>query len=417
MKKMLFLTSELPWPLHSGGKLKTFKLLESLASKYDVTLVCPLKGEDEQYLNEFCRLSPCRIHLHEPVDRARNATNLVKSYIAGVPLNVLRSYSEQLASRTRKIAAHFDVIFLDHYELHYYIPQSQFGKVIYHAHNTYHKIWQTYAATPGNILFRAAAWLEFKRVKTCEKRLCKKVRLVLAAPGDIEILSQGLSGSVPFHPTYHLGNSSQLTMPDLAFDRSKHKLVYVGFLGWEPNSAGLLWFIERVWPRLVNVFPELTFDIVGKNPDQRLSSAVAQHRGITLCGFVEDLETVYQQGSVSVAPLLFGSGMKVKVLDAMSRGLPVATTSIGAESIACDHGEHLMIGDTPELMTENITQLLRDEGLWNRLQLSSRQLIREHYTWESMFSEMHRVIDCLDICVTDRRSSDVMLQLSLVGER
>jgi glycosyltransferase involved in cell wall biosynthesis len=169
--------------------------------------------------------------------------------------------------------------------------------------------------------------------------------------------------------------------------------MYVGFLGWEPNIQGLLWFMEKVWPRLLDKHPDLRFDIVGKNPNNRLKKAVELHPGITLTGYVPNLQAVYRDSRVSVAPLLFGSGMKVKVLDAMARGIPTVTTSVGAEGIEVENGRHLLIEDDPARMAERINELLDNPVLWNRLQTASRELIQQQYTWRRLFREMHRTID------------------------
>ena len=168
--------------------------------------------------------------------------------------------------------------------------------------------------------------------------------------------------------------------------------MYVGFLGWEPNSQGLLWFIEEVWPQLVKRHPDLLFDIVGKNPGQRLQQAVAPHKGMSLKGFVPDLQEIYRDSRVSVAPLLFGSGMKVKVLDAMARGMPTVTTSVGAEGIDLEPGKHLLVADDPATMAASIDSLLTDPQLWQHLQHNSRALINERYTWRQLFTQMHQAM-------------------------
>jgi glycosyltransferase involved in cell wall biosynthesis len=189
--------------------------------------------------------------------------------------------------------------------------------------------------------------------------------------------------------TYHLGDDRQLDLPSLRFAETCKKLMYVGFLGWEANAQGLLWFIETVWPRLLARHPDLEFDIVGKGADARLEAAVAPHEGIRLLGFVDDLQSVYRDSRVSVAPLLFGSGMKVKVLDAMARGIPTVTTSVGAEGIAAENGQHLMIADEAIDMAGHIDRLLEDAALWNHLQYESRALVRDRYTWRQLFDAMH----------------------------
>jgi glycosyltransferase involved in cell wall biosynthesis len=392
MQKLLFITPELPYPPHSGGKVKSLMLLHALAERYDVTLACPLKGEDASYLEEFHSRSPCVYHLHAPLDVPRSARNLAASYLKNWPLNVQRTVHPRLSAQISELAGHFDVVMMDHYEVFPYLPHTYEGLVVYHAHNAYYQLWERYASLPGNLALRAAAWAEARRVRRYEASVAKRADLVFAAPNDAdELVASGVEAGSIRH-TYHLGDDSQLDLPELSLEKTKKKLMYVGYLGWEPNVQGLLWFVNAVWPILVRKHPDLVFEIAGKGADQRLRDAAAHHPGIRLRGFVEDLEQIYCDSRVSVAPLLFGSGMKVKVLDALSRGMPTVTTSVGAEGIKAEHGRHLMISDSPESMAADIFALLDDRILWNKLRVESRSLVRENYTWRGLFDSMHRDI-------------------------
>ena len=393
MKKLLFITTDRPYPAQSGGKVKSLKLLQSLAKRYQVTLACPLKRDDVRHVEDFHAMSPCFDHLHEEVEVPRTPANLAISYRRGVPLNVHRTRGTDLQARIAKVASRFDIVFLDHYEVFPYLPRGFEGLTVYHAHNAYFKMWARYAGLPGNPAMRAAAWLESIRVRRYEARVGRAVDLVFAAPNDArELIASGVPGG-KIQDTYHLGDDRQLALPDLRFTDTREKLMYVGFLGWEPNVQGLLWFIEQVWPLAKARHPDLRFDIVGKDPDRRLQEAVTASDGIVLRGFVNDLQEIYRDSRVSVAPLLFGSGMKVKVLDAMARGMPTVTTSVGAEGIAVEHGRHLMVTDDPPAMADSIHTLLTDPELWERLQQHSRALVAERYTWRQLLNQMHRAID------------------------
>ncbi|MEH6585714.1 MAG: glycosyltransferase [Halioglobus sp.] len=415
MKKLLFITPELPYPAQSGGKVKSLKLLHSLAERYQVTLACPLKLEDASFVEEFHAVSPCHKHLHDAVAIPRSPVNLVKSYLRGIPLNVHRTHSQQLQAQIAAVAGEHDVVFLDHYEVFPYVPKEFGGLTVYHAHNAYFKMWQRYSQLPGNPLMRFAAYLEGIRVKDYEASVARDTDLTFAAPNDAQELKQLGIEERKLHHTFHLGDDQQLELPDLRHANTEKKLMYVGFLGWEPNAQGLLWFLEQVWPLLVKRHPDLKFDIVGKNPDKRLQAAAAEWDGISLKGFVPDLQEIYSDSRVSVAPLLFGSGMKVKVLDAMARGMPTVTTSVGAEGIDIEHGKHLLVADNPDDMVNEVDRLLTDSALWQRLQLNSRALITERYTWRQLFSQMHKTLDA-GLCATKPSSrSGEMRQLQHAG--
>ncbi len=393
MKSLLFITPELPYPPQSGGKVKSLKLLHSLADHYEVTLACPLKMDDATHVEEFHQVSPCDGHLHETVNIPRSPRSLVTSYLRRVPLNVHRTYSARLSDQIAALADSYDVIFLDHYEVYTYLPHSYRGLTVYHAHNAYFKMWQRYSELPGNPVLRLAAWLEAYRVRNFEAEVAGTCDITFAAPNDAkELMSQGVPEE-KMRNTFHLGDDSQLELPELRYEDTQKKLMYVGFLGWEPNSQGLLWFIQQVWPLLLKRHPDLRFDVVGKDADIRLQQAVAEFDGISLRGFVDDLQTVYRDSRVSVAPLLFGSGMKVKVLDAMARGMPTVTTSVGAEGIEIENSKHLLVADDPAEMADHIDDLLSDPVLWQRLQRCSRALVQERYTWTQLFKQMHSALD------------------------
>ncbi|MFN3235579.1 MAG: glycosyltransferase [Pseudomonadales bacterium] len=394
MKKLLFMTPELPFPAHSGGKLKSLKLIEHLQRHFDVTLCCPLKGDDAAHLGEFQDAYPMLEVVSERVVVARSAGNLLRSYVQKQPLNVLRTASKQLQTKVSAIIDEFPVVFLDHYEVGQFLPDSYTGTVIYHGHNAYHRIWQTYSHSTRNPFYKLATHFEANRVKQFEVAVANRSDLVFAAPDDLTALSTAGVNQPEMAETYHLGEyGNGETGP--SWYQLEANLVYVGFLGWEANVQGLLWFIHNVWPRLQQKHPELKFRIVGKNADERLRKAAARHPNIELLGFVKDLDDVFSHSLVCVAPLTFGSGMKVKILSALARGIPVATTPIGAESIAAEHREHMMIAKTADEMALDIDELLMNQTLWQRLANNSRQLIKDKYTWERLFADMDAVMSRL----------------------
>ena len=111
-----------------------------------------------------------------------------------------------------------------------------------------------------------------------------------------------------------------------------------------------------------------------------------------LTGFAEDLEPYYARCRVFVAPLRFGSGMKVKIVNAFYRGIPVVTTPTGAESLDVQHMQHAAIADNPETMAELCSLLLRDMGAWERLRNNSRHLAARRYTWQQVFDNLEKAL-------------------------
>ena len=132
----------------------------------------------------------------------------------------------------------------------------------------------------------------------------------------------------------------------LDIDRRSGLLFVGGFLH-SPNAAAVLWFAHNVWPLIVDQRPDMAFRIVGANPPAEVV-ALRDQAGIEVLGYVPDLTDLFSSSRMSVVPLTFGAGVKGKLGQSMAYGLPVVATSIGAEGMPLEHGQHLLIADEPQ---------------------------------------------------------------------
>ena len=394
MSKLLMITIELPYPPSSGGRMKSWNMLKFLSQHFNVGLACPVKYGTKEIAAMTSQID-LRHFLHDTVEIPRSGKSLAQSYWHGMPINVFRSRSAALKKQIAAIAHEYDVIVLDHYESGQYLPDNFQGQVVFHAHNATYLMWERYAQSDANFLYRFVTWLEGKRVKSAEVQLCQRAQLVFASPNDIDSLVDAGADRQKCRETYHLGDDSQLALPSIAFKDTQKTLLYVGTLNWEANVDGLLWFFEKVWPLVVAEQPDTRMQVVGSKPDPRLTRAAAHDPRIEFTGFVEDLEPLFQVSRLFLAPLRFGSGIKVKVLNAMCRGLPTITTPVGAEGLAAQHMQHLSITETAEDMARSILHLMQNETDWQRLETQSRALVREKYTWKKVLGYMVDQINTL----------------------
>ncbi len=392
MKSLLFLTPGLPYPPHCGARLKSLRLLDALAERYRVTLASPLSAEEEPYRAEFAKRSPCVAHLHPRIEADSDRMADGDGALNGIPEPTSPTHDCTLARGIRCLAAKADLIVIDHYQMADYVPAGFEGTVIYHAHNAYHQLWSRFGRTDLEPLALLGNQMRARRVRRAELAAAHRADLVFAAPQDAEFLIQAGVDEGKIEHTYHLGDDTQLELPPLRFGKDKERIMYVGNLGGGANTAGLLWFLEQVWPRLRAVRPGLEFDIAGKDADARVQALVARSPGARLLGFVEDLQPIYEGARVSVAPLFFGGGMQVKMLDAMARGLPTVTTTVGAQGIDGQDGQHFRVADDPQGAAEAVLDLLDNESLWRSMSVAARELVASRYTWRTLFAHMHRAI-------------------------
>jgi glycosyltransferase involved in cell wall biosynthesis len=136
--------------------------------------------------------------------------------------------------------------------------------------------------------------------------------------------------------------------------------------------------MREVYPRVRQKLPNVRLDIIGDNPSAAIA---AYNRGeVRVRGYVSDVESYLRDARVFVAPLRFGAGIKGKVGEAMAHGIPVVTTSIGAEGFGLTHGLDVMIADDPESFAAVIQQLYSDQELWQRVVDNSRRRIETYFT-------------------------------------
>jgi len=391
--KILFLTTQLPYPPVSGGVIKTWNLVKHWSSN-ELMLVCALKEGEEKQLEEFREKVP-RIKLFtSSFDRKRTPLNLLRSFFTAPSLNVFRNYNKELEAKVKEWAPQCDLIFVDHYEMGQY-AQKAFGKpVILHEHNAEFVMWERLAEIENNPLKKVLIKLEASRIKRAEKMYADNASVVFAAPNDIEELAAIGVDPKKLKPTYHLGEDFLLERPNLEYDQTEKALLFVGTLTWEANVDGLLWFLNKIYPSVLKSHPDIHFYIVGKNPDPRLVSICQKFDSIELTGFVEDLEPYFKKARAFVIPLRFGSGIKVKLLNAMYRGIPIVTTPIGTEGLEVVSGRDLFCTQSEKEQVEAISILIDSKSQWESLRDHSRE-IAKNYTWEKLLSDHDEVINSL----------------------
>jgi glycosyltransferase involved in cell wall biosynthesis len=158
-------------------------------------------------------------------------------------------------------------------------------------------------------------------------------------------------------------------------------VLFVGGFWHRPNGDAVTWFVEKIWPQVRRQLPECRCRIAGSNPDDEVL-ALAAVPGVEILGFVPDLTPLFDSARVFIAPLRYGAGVKGKVGQGLVQGLPVVTTSIGAEGMNLVDGEHALIADDPDSFASEVVRLLRDDALWTRLQAQGVALARSNLSVE-----------------------------------
>tara|TARA_B110000240_G_C13433524_1_gene424820 strand:+ start:121 stop:1308 length:1188 start_codon:yes stop_codon:yes gene_type:complete len=388
MQKMLYITTQLPCPPVSGGVIKSWRMINHYSKLYELSLFCFFKGKDIQWKGQFERRINLKDFRYQEFEIRRSYKALVNSYFTNKSLNLYRNYSSEAKKTIEEMLKGIDILFVDHYEMFQYVPKNFEGKVVLHQHNAEFVLWNRFAKIEKSVIKRNFLYLESKRIQRAEKEYCKRADLVLAAPNDIDqLMSLGII-KTKFRETYHLGEDDLLLEETIKFEDTEKVIMFLGTLNWEANVDGLIHFMDEVFPEILKKEPDTKLYIIGKDADNRIVSRCENHDNILLTGFVENVEPFYKKARVFILPMRFGSGIKVKFLNALYRGIPTVSTDIGAEGLEVEHENEVLIANTDEEFTSQTLELLKNKTLWAKIQNQGRALAQEKYLWKNHLSKL-----------------------------
>lgn len=172
-------------------------------------------------------------------------------------------------------------------------------------------------------------------------------------------------------------------------------LVFTGVMNGPKNVEAVLFFYSKIFQIVKDKYPSIILYLVGQNPSSEILE-LRKDPSVVITGFVEDLRPYVSNASVFICPHISGSGMKNKVLEAMSMGKAVVSTSVGALGIKNTHNnEHIIISDDPFEFASKIIELLSDEYLRTKIGDNARKFIVDNYSWDSIAKEVHYLFESL----------------------
>ncbi len=399
MARILFLTELLPYPLVSGAKIRAYYVLRHLAQKHRVTLLSFVRDDDrredvahlEGFLERVYTVPMRRSMLH-------NVRAGLVSLATGRPAIIAREENEAMRRQVEQLLAtgSFDVVHADQ------IPMAQFGLLgagqgrgtgrLLDEHNATFQILERLAAHEPSPWKRALLRREAGAFGRYEAAMCRRFdHVVFVTNEDRQAMlaraGEGSRGSrtsvIPICVDTHVASP----VPPVA---APNRVTILGTMFWPPNVEGLDWFWQNVWPQVRARVPQARLTCIGKRPPERIL-ALNQEPNVEIPGYVPDLAPYLAETAVMVVPLHSAGGMRVKILDAWCWGVPVVSTTIGAEGIAARNGEDILIADSPEAFASAVVQVLSDEQLGRRLRAACRRRVEEQYDWRRVYGAWDEV--------------------------
>ena len=376
MKPLLFaVCPRPPHPTRDGSAIRNYHLLSAFAEEFRVTAFVLLPP----HLRELSEELPEGV----VVERFPQSPRTVRRVAALAASAIGRAYSpflyrsRPLAMRLRQLASTEKPDWIVAHSYHVApLALDAFGPLWIDFHNLDSELWRRMGESAPSRMARAFARSQAPRVSRVESALVARAAGISCVS---ERESELLARLAPEVPRVVVPNGVDLDRYSYrAEPASEEILFYVGDLTWPPHAQGLAWFRRDVWPLVARARPEARVEVVGRG------TAPGNEGRFTFFGEGDDTRPHWSRAAVAVVPLLAAAGTRLKILEAAACGVPVVSTSVGAEGLDFDDPGEIRIADRAEDLAAAVSELLADPEARRRQAAGARGRVEERYCWKSI---------------------------------
>jgi glycosyltransferase involved in cell wall biosynthesis len=381
--KVLAVTSQAPWPLNSGGHLRSFHLLRALARRFSVRLVTGPAGAEAD-------LNPLRREGIGVVVGGGGRTRLGEAWRAGAAALSGQPYVFYRRHDRRSVRAALrdqisrdppDILYLDHLDSFAFRRLAPEVPAVLDLHNIYSSLARRTAEEQCSPVRRLYLLREARLLERVEREAVRASELVFAVseedadhlrscpPANVRVIPNGVD--VGAYRDLPVGR------PD-----GPPLVLFVGTLSWGPNVAAARHLVETVLPGLRSSVPDARVRIVGRSPTPDLLR-LAGESGVEVVGDAPDVRPHLREARVLCVPLVAGGGTRLKILEAFAAGLPVASTPVGCEGLQVTPEEHLLVAELAGLAPA-VARLLQQPDAATRMAERARHLAEAVYDWQAI---------------------------------
>lgn len=383
--KILMLTQIVPFPPDSGPKVKTYSTLRYLAQRHDVHLLSFARSSAEEDAARQLR-SLCASATTIPIKRSsiRDALYLAKSVMSGRPFLIERDDVLAMRAAVKTLARTLDVdaVHADQLSMAQFAVDVPVKLRVLDEHNAVWTIVRRAAGQERSLVRRPLAEIEWRKLKAYEGEVCRRFdRVTTVSREDLEDLEEAARGV--FNASIIPIAVATDELPVIPRSEEARDIVSVATMFYPPNAEGISWFATEILPLIRQRIPDVRLRVVGSRPPTSITGLASDASGIDVMGYIPDLEPVLRRAGVVIVPLRAGSGMRVKILEAFARGIPVVSTPIGVEGIDAKAPDHLLVGETAEDFAGAVVRVLTEPAEAARLGAAGRALVEARYDWRS----------------------------------
>lgn len=396
--KVLFITNLVPYPLDNGGKIKTYNMLKMISVDNEIDLCCFHENNmNNNCINELKKICKNVYSFEKKITTSTNHKYMIKLAIKSIfsfyPLTVLKfedSRMKKLINDLRK-KNNYDVIYIDHLQLSIYLKEGFRELKILDEHNCESMIMKRTFLEEKNILKKIFLGLEYKKLNRFESKQLNKVdKIIVLSKEDRDTLlkisdtKKNKYSIIPIPIECNFYKKSNFIE-----DKNKVRIMFLGTLSWNPNREAILWFLKNVMPELDNRY-ELY--IVGKDPSKDVLDLSNKFKNVKITGYVNDVNEYIELCDIMIVPIFIGSGLRVKILEALGKGIPVISTNIGAEGIAVNNNKEIIFANNKDEFIKGLIKL-EDDNYYLSIKKNGRSLYEKEYSFDAISSKVRYILN------------------------
>ena len=389
--KILMLTPYLPYPLYSGGQIRTYNLLKNLSHKHHITLVSFIRDDSEkkyiEELRKFCE-SVYVFQKRKPWSLKSLVLSAISIYPLVVCLYLRRSVRSQIAKLVEN--KRFDLIHAETFYVLPNIPKTTTPTILVEQTIEY-LVYKHYTETVTFLPVKILMLFDVLKIRYFEKKYWKDAKRVVAmSEADKKIMEDLVPGiNVDLVPN---GVDAQFFKINRKKNTGKKKtILFVGQFKWLQNREAVEILLQKIWPLIRKEMPQANLWIVGRSAPESLKKYESDW--VKVSSDIKNITDAYSNADVMLAPIYGPGGTRYKILESMASGLPVVTTSIGIEGLNAVDGKNALIGETPEELAHKTIQVLTNPKLSERLAYEGRAFVEKNFNWKTIASHLDRIYE------------------------
>jgi len=391
--RLLIIAGEFPVPQTTATRIKVHNLLRGLAARHQLHLVAFADGNEwpsREQISYVQKLG-CRDVRIYPKIKASGFRDAVQSLLELSPHAYRHYRAPQLLDDLRRLCDReaFDVIHCDLNMTEIGVSLVDHAATVLSPNDSITKSKVREVLSAPDIRAKTLAISQVPKFVYAESVMYRRFSAVhVVSEPEAAWLRRLSTARVHVVP---IGVDVPEHMPCEPRPSVHRSVVISGNLSSPFTTDGILWFLDKVWPLLQRMQTQCQLRIVGRRPNAKLVGAAKRSTNVTIEADVPDMPAALRQSLVYLCPLTYGGGIKTRLLEAMACGLPIVTTSVGAEGIRCLDGQHWLVADSPAAFARAAATLLADADQRAKLSRAAFEVVSTAYSWKSFVDGMETI--------------------------